>query len=124
MAKVTDVHLGADMSIDGGTATEAQVAAIWGELLDRVPSAADDDFFALGGQSITFVQFLARVQQIYGVDLPVDPLFESGFTVSAVAREIERCQLAALDEGELNELLEELDGLSDEQVRDLLARGE
>lgn len=112
------------MSVYRGTSTEAQVAAIWGDLLGQAPSAVDDDFFVLGGQSITFVQFLGRVQQVYGVDLPVDPLFESGFTVSAVAREIERCQLAALDEGELDELLEELDGLSDEQVRDLLARGE
>ncbi|MEJ3745202.1 phosphopantetheine-binding protein [Actinomycetes bacterium KLBMP 9797] len=111
------------MSIDRGT-TEAQVAAIWGELLHRVPGAVDDDFFALGGQSLTFVQFLARVQQIYGVDLPIDPLFESGVTVSAVAREIEQRQLAALDEDRLGDLLEELDGLSDEQVRELLARGE
>jgi acyl carrier protein len=103
------------------TRTEAAVAAMWEDLLGVAPGSAGDDFFELGGQSLTMVRFIARVQEAYGVELPIDVLFAGGFTVAEAARVIDQSRLDAADEGELAELLDELDGMSDEDVLALLA---
>ncbi|WP_199743879.1 non-ribosomal peptide synthetase [Verrucosispora sp. FIM060022] len=54
--------VGADAAAGGYTATEARLARIWGELLDLPAIAPDDDFFALGGDSILVLEVFARVQ--------------------------------------------------------------
>ncbi|MGC5031214.1 amino acid adenylation domain-containing protein [Micromonospora sp. DT229] len=54
---------GPDAAAGGYTATEARLARIWGELLDLPTIAPDDDFFALGGDSILVLEVFARVQQ-------------------------------------------------------------
>ncbi|MFB4280084.1 MULTISPECIES: phosphopantetheine-binding protein [unclassified Nonomuraea] len=93
---------------------------IWTELLTTPPRSLTDDFFALGAQSLTVVRFLARVQEQYGVELPVDELFSAEFTVSAAARLIDDALLGGLADDQLAELLDELDGMSEEDVRALL----
>ncbi|WP_424533871.1 phosphopantetheine-binding protein [Sphaerisporangium viridialbum] len=103
------------------TATETAVAAMWAELLGITPGSADDDFFELGGQSLTMVRFLARVQETYGIELPVDLLFTGDFTVAEAARAIDRGRLEAADDTEIAALLTELESLSDEDVLALLA---
>ena len=52
-----------DAAAGGYTATEARLARIWGELLDLPTIAPDDDFFALGGDSILVLEVFARVQE-------------------------------------------------------------
>lgn len=108
-------------TVDGsvGGVTEAAVADIWVALGLPVTSH-DQDFFELGGESLTLVRFLARVQDRWGLELPVDTIFDSEFTVAAAAALIEREQLAAADEEEIAAALAELDGMSDEEVRALL----
>jgi acyl carrier protein len=103
------------------TPTEAAVAAMWADLLGVEPRSVRDDFFELGGQSLTMVRFLARVQEAYGVEVPIDVLFAGDFTVAEAARVIDQGRLDAAGEDELAELLDELDGMSDEDVRALLA---
>ncbi|GAA3804755.1 hypothetical protein GCM10022226_25800 [Sphaerisporangium flaviroseum] len=103
------------------TVTEATVTAMWTELLGITPRSVDDDFFDLGGQSLTMVRFLARVQETYGIELPIDLLFTGEFTISEAAGAIDRARLEAADDGEIAALLAELDGMSDEDVLALLA---
>ncbi|MEU8271625.1 phosphopantetheine-binding protein [Sphaerisporangium sp. NPDC049002] len=103
------------------TATETAVAAMWAELLGVTPGSVDDDFFELGGQSLTMVRFLARVQETYGIELPVDLLFTGDFTIAEAARAIDRGRLEAADDTEIAALLAELESLSDEDVLALLA---
>lgn len=107
----------------GADPTEAAVARIWTELGLR-PAALDDDFFALGGQSLTLVRFLARVQESFGVELPVDRLFDADLTVAAAARHITQAQLDAAADGDLAELLAEVEGLSEDELAALLAEAE
>ncbi|MFC8898661.1 amino acid adenylation domain-containing protein [Streptomyces cinereoruber] len=66
-------------------ATEKLVARVWSELLGRAELSADDDFFALGGNSLLAAQAVGRVAAELGTDIGPRSLFEAP-TVSAFAR--------------------------------------
>ncbi|WP_024800499.1 non-ribosomal peptide synthetase [Nocardia sp. BMG51109] len=70
------------------TSAEETVAEIYGAVLgiDRV--GADDDFFALGGNSLVATQVVARLGAALGVRVPVRALFESP-VVEALAEAVE-----------------------------------
>ncbi|HXB57699.1 MAG TPA: amino acid adenylation domain-containing protein [Vicinamibacteria bacterium] len=56
---------------------EEAVAGIWREVLGIEQVGVHDDFFDLGGHSLTGTQVLARVQDAFGVQLPLRRIFES-----------------------------------------------
>jgi amino acid adenylation domain-containing protein len=61
-----------------------QLAALWCELLGLPEVGADEDFFELGGHSLLAVRMLQRVQQLYGVALPLATLYTQP-TVDGIA---------------------------------------
>jgi amino acid adenylation domain-containing protein len=58
------------------TETEKSVAAIWSELLRVDGIGVQDDFFDLGGQSMTAVGLVARLRATFDVNLELATLFE------------------------------------------------
>ncbi|WP_318218879.1 phosphopantetheine-binding protein [Streptomyces sp. SCL15-6] len=48
-----------------------EVAELWGEYLNGGEVGAEDDFFALGGNSLIGIKIIDRVSQDYGVELSV-----------------------------------------------------
>ena len=70
------------------TPVEEQVAEIWSEVLGRSRVGAHDDFFALGGHSLSALQVVARLREAFGVEVPLRRLFEAS-TPAALAREVE-----------------------------------
>ncbi|MEZ4236680.1 MAG: SDR family NAD(P)-dependent oxidoreductase [Myxococcota bacterium] len=76
---------------------EQAVAEVFAEVLGVPRIGARDDFFALGGHSLLAAQAVARLRELFDVDLPVMVLFE-GRRVDAVAASIED---ALLDDPEL-----------------------
>lgn len=71
------------------TDVEAAIAAIWAEVLPAGDLARDDDFFALGGHSLTAARMLSRVRRDLHVDVPLGMLFDAptlGGFAEAVAR--------------------------------------
>ncbi|MGC0422072.1 acyl carrier protein [Embleya sp. AB8] len=48
-----------------------EISALWGEYLDGREVGADDDFFAIGGNSLIGIKIIDRVSRDYGVDLSV-----------------------------------------------------
>lgn len=103
------------------TPVEAQVAAIWAEVLKVPRVGVYDNFFDLGGHSLLATQILARLHERYPVTLPLRRLFETP-TVAGLAALIEEELLAQQDQEELEALLKELEELSDDEARDLLTR--
>ncbi|WP_033222899.1 phosphopantetheine-binding protein [Kitasatospora phosalacinea] len=99
------------------------VARLWTEAVGAAPAGPEVDFFEAGGTSLALVRFLAGVQEVYGVELPLDRLFTGGFTPAGAASAVEQSLLGSADAAELEALQAELDGLSDEEIRALLAEG-
>ncbi len=58
------------------TETEKVVAAIWSELLGVDGIGIHNDFFDLGGDSISAVRLLVRLHEAFGVDFQLSALFE------------------------------------------------
>ena len=56
---------------------EKGVAAIWEDILGIEGIGADDDFLELGGNSLLAVQVASRLQNTFGVSLPIRTLFEA-----------------------------------------------
>lgn len=64
------------------------VRKVWAETMGLSEVAADGDFFALGGDSLTALQLISRLQDWFGVPLGVSELFEAS-TPSTLAMTIE-----------------------------------
>ncbi|WP_327169301.1 non-ribosomal peptide synthetase [Streptomyces subrutilus] len=76
--------------------TEELVAMVWAAVLDAPRIGRHDDFFALGGHSLSATRVAARLRQSLGLDLPLHTLFEQR-TVAALAAAVETALLAELD---------------------------
>jgi len=61
---------------DPETPTEVRLAAIWSEVLRTPRVGRKDDFFALGGQSLLALQVVARIRDVFHIELPLKELFE------------------------------------------------
>lgn len=58
------------------TETEKSLAALWSELLQVENIGVEDDFFDLGGKSLTAMRMVARIRDELGVDVQLRSLFE------------------------------------------------
>lgn len=59
------------------TTIEEKLVQIWEEVLGVHPIGTHDDFFDLGGHSLSGANLMARIGRAYDLDLPVRFLFES-----------------------------------------------
>ncbi len=59
------------------TEDQAKLVEIWAAIL-RIPAPGiDDDFFELGGDSLTWTQVLGRVERSFGIALPYDAVLSA-----------------------------------------------
>ncbi|QQQ80610.1 amino acid adenylation domain-containing protein [Saccharothrix sp. 6-C] len=99
---------------------ERRLALIWREVLSMpadAPLGVHDNFFALGGHSLTATQMLARVRVALDVDLPLATLFAAP-TIAELCANLRRGTGSAA-RGPAP-LLDQLDELSDEEIDRLL----
>ncbi|MFE2875049.1 amino acid adenylation domain-containing protein [Streptomyces roseus] len=76
--------------------TEELIAMVWASVLDAPRIGRHDDFFVLGGHSLSATRVAARLRQSLGLDLPLHTLFEQR-TVAALAIAVETVLLAELE---------------------------
>ncbi|MFK3651163.1 amino acid adenylation domain-containing protein [Lysobacter enzymogenes] len=100
---------------------EEAIARIWQELLGLERVGRHDHFFELGGHSLLIMQLAIRVREQFQVDVPLRELFEQP-VLSALADTVKRLQLDVYIGEDLQEMQDELDGLSEQELRELLER--
>ncbi len=69
--------------------TERAITHIWSNALGREVSSITDDFFDLGGSSITALAIIMDVEDFFNIQLPVEILFTNR-TVMALAHTIDK----------------------------------
>src|SRR5579859_3947480 len=58
------------------TPTEELIAGVWSSLLGKSEIRRDDNFFDLGGHSLTSIQMLARLEQVFHREIELRAIFE------------------------------------------------
>jgi amino acid adenylation domain-containing protein len=99
---------------------EEKLAAIWKEVLGMEQIGVTDDFFELGGHSLLATQVISRVRRVFELQLPLRSIFETP-TVAGLAVTIAQTLRDSTPDEEVQRLLNEVEGLSDEEVERLLA---
>ncbi|MFF3720427.1 non-ribosomal peptide synthetase [Streptomyces prasinus] len=87
--------------------TEVALAGLWAEVLGTTRPCREDDFFALGGHSLTAVRLTAMIRAEFDVDLTLAEIFDHP-TLTAMAQRIVDLGLAAFDPVDLAVLLDRL----------------
>ena len=98
---------------------EVTLANLWAELLGVQRVGRNDSFFDLGGHSILAVQMIARVQEIFGVEMQLASVFQSS-TLALVADAIASGELSKADPMEVARLSAEINEYSREKLERLL----
>ncbi len=68
--------------------TETQLAGLWCDTLSIEGIGIHDNFFALGGHSLLAARVAARASELFGVELPIRPMFDAP-TIAELAAEID-----------------------------------
>jgi amino acid adenylation domain-containing protein len=69
------------------TPTEEVLVAIWSQVLGLQQIGIKDNFFELGGNSLLAMQVISRLRQAFGVEVPLQLLFEKP-TISVLASQL------------------------------------
>jgi amino acid adenylation domain-containing protein len=69
---------------------EGLLATIWANVLSRDRVSVDDNFFALGGHSLTAIRIASKVQEAFGIEFPIRLLFEKP-TIAELCEAVQAC---------------------------------
>ncbi len=95
---------------------EEQLTEIWQEVLKFKPIGMEDNFLSLGGNSLLATQIVNRIIDQFKIQLSLQELFNTP-SIAIMAKLIESKQ------NELETMLREIENLTDEQVVQLLNKG-
>jgi amino acid adenylation domain-containing protein len=101
------------------TPEEELLAGIWGEVLGTERISVQDNFFERGGHSLLATQVISRVQALFGIDLPLRAMFETATLAELAQLIVDQRQAEGFIETE--NLLAELEALSEEEAQSLVA---
>jgi FkbH-like protein len=100
---------------------EGQLCGIWSRMLGVQPIGVHDNFFDLGGHSLLAVQLLSRLKEELGIELSLEVVYGADFTIAELAKAIELREIEMAGADRYAALLAEVESLTDDEVRALLA---
>jgi acyl carrier protein len=103
------------------TPVEQELSQIWAKILSLEQVGIHDSFIDLGGHSWAATQVVSQVIKTFQVELPLRSLFDAP-TVAEMAVVIAQNQANKAGQEELSPILTELEALSNEEARCLLAQ--
>lgn len=106
------------------TDMERELVRLWEKVLNFDKIGIYDDFFNLGGHSILAVKLVGLINQKYNINLTILEFLTKGLNIHDLSGYLEEKILLSMDEKRLEELLTQLDGLSEEEMNNLFANGE
>ncbi len=89
------------------TDAEQVTAELWSELLPVAEIGGDDNFFELGGTSIEAIEFMTRLGEEFGVNLPLELIFNRPL-LSEIAADLEDALVAQINQMSDDEVEAEL----------------
>jgi amino acid adenylation domain-containing protein len=104
------------------TPVEEEIARVWAQVLNLERVGLRDNFFEIGGHSLLATQIVSQLREKFQVELPLRRLFEAP-TVEGTALLIAEEQAARANDEEVAALFAELEEMSEEEVRQMLAEG-
>nr|QEO74128.1 condensation domain-containing protein [uncultured bacterium] len=111
--------------VEPRSATERTLSGIWAEVLGLERVGVRDNFFSLGGHSLSAARVLSRVRNAFAVELPLSLVFERR-TIEGMVAAIEAAAATVLETPE-TDLLARAAVLSDSELdallRETLANG-
>jgi acyl carrier protein len=102
------------------TPEEEKLALIWQEVLRLERVGVTDNFFELGGHSLLATQIISRIRNSFRVQMPLQ-IFLQNPSIAAMAARIGDCPTIESEQEEMARLLQELEGISEEEAERLLA---
>jgi acyl carrier protein len=84
------------------------VMEVWVEVLRVQRAGIHDNFFDLGGHSLLATQFIMRLSEVFGIDLPLRDIFEAPTVAELVPVLVQRLAEQE-DDSEVTLLLEEVE---------------
>lgn len=102
------------------TPLQEELANMFSEVLGVAEVGIHDNFMAMGGYSLQGVKLINRIQETYGIELPLALFFE-GATVVKLAESIEQLQVEQADDEDFDRILREMEDLTEEEIQAMLA---
>lgn len=121
-AALPSVNLAGEETTDAPqTPMAAELTRMWANLLKLDPEqiGVHQSFFRLGGHSLLAIQLLFQIKRTYDVEIRFVDLFQDP-TVAGLEVAIVQARLEQVEAGEVDELLADVEGLTDEEVDQLL----
>jgi amino acid adenylation domain-containing protein len=101
------------------TPVEELLAKVWAQVLNVERVSVHDDFFELGGHSLLATQIISQVREALQTEVPLSALFSSP-TVAGLAVTIAQNQVEMESNEDMEQMLTDLENLSEDDVKRLL----
>lgn len=100
--------------------TERQMVEIWQKISGIERLGINENFFDIGGNSLLGIQLISHIRDAFGLDIPINSLFDSP-TIAGLSNLIIENQLQE-QFGDLDRLLDTIEGLSKQEVSERLRK--
>ncbi|EOY4514636.1 beta-ketoacyl synthase N-terminal-like domain-containing protein [Vibrio vulnificus] len=108
-------------SIVNDDSVEQKITAIWQEVLALPSIKSDESFFDLGGNSLWALQIVSKVNAEFGCEIQLTELLQAD-TIKDLRQLVENKLFSMVSDTDLDVLLGDLEGLSEQEMNDLLQK--